>query len=255
MNTGIQDSFSLGWRLALVHHGLASPSLMATYGEERLPVIKEMLSQTTNLLNKNLRGQAKPSGWRREGNLLQLGINCRWSSIVVDQSIEDSHLQDVKDVNPIDCYGRTDGDMTLRAGDRAPDASGLRLLHAKFPTSRSRTDPHRLTDVLNGTHHIVVLFSSDIERCTATLALLASYPEDVIRSAVIIRDGEILPPGSQDPDFTFEDAEEFAYATYDLENGCDVVVIRPDGILGGVLKDDKGLMQYFDKILNGSQTG
>ncbi|ESK94913.1 pentachlorophenol 4-monooxygenase [Moniliophthora roreri MCA 2997] len=253
MNTGIQDSFSLGWRIAHVHHGLASPSLLGSYNEERLPVISEMLSQTTTLLNKNLRGQGKPSGWRREGNLLQLGINCRWSSIVVDESRTDGYLREINKVNPIDSYGRADGDMTLRAGDRALDTSGLRLLHAKFSMYTSpQGEEHRLTDILDGIHHTVVLFSSDVERCTTVLNALASYPSDVVRSAVIVRDGEALPPGNQDPDFVFEDAEEYAYATYDLENDCDMVVIRPDGILGGILKSDKGLRQYFGTVFSSS---
>ena len=47
MNTGIQDSFNLAWKLALVQRGLASPSLLRTYTEERLPVSAELLNQTT----------------------------------------------------------------------------------------------------------------------------------------------------------------------------------------------------------------
>ena len=51
MNTSIQDSFNLGWKLSLVVEGLAHPSLLDTYSEERLPVVSEMLKQTTKLLN------------------------------------------------------------------------------------------------------------------------------------------------------------------------------------------------------------
>ena len=43
MNTGIQDSFNLAWKLALVVKG---PRLLDSYSEERIPVIAEMISQT-----------------------------------------------------------------------------------------------------------------------------------------------------------------------------------------------------------------
>jgi 2-polyprenyl-6-methoxyphenol hydroxylase-like FAD-dependent oxidoreductase len=38
MNTGIQDSWNLGWKLALVAQGQADQALLDSYGEERLPV-------------------------------------------------------------------------------------------------------------------------------------------------------------------------------------------------------------------------
>ncbi|KAJ3832462.1 monooxygenase [Lentinula raphanica] len=37
MNTGVQDSFNLAWKLALVHKGLAPQSILETYSSERTP--------------------------------------------------------------------------------------------------------------------------------------------------------------------------------------------------------------------------
>ncbi|GAA3043458.1 hypothetical protein GCM10020000_23500 [Streptomyces olivoverticillatus] len=51
MNTGIQDAFNLGWKLAFVLRGLAGPALLDTYEEERLPVA----AWTLNLTNERLR--------------------------------------------------------------------------------------------------------------------------------------------------------------------------------------------------------
>lgn len=54
MNTGIQDMINLGWKLALVWHGRATPALLPTYGQERLPVIRGVVSTTekaTDLFN------------------------------------------------------------------------------------------------------------------------------------------------------------------------------------------------------------
>ena len=38
MNTGLQDAFNLGWKLALVCRGLSRPGLLESYEAERRPV-------------------------------------------------------------------------------------------------------------------------------------------------------------------------------------------------------------------------
>jgi hypothetical protein len=51
MNTGIQDSYNLGWKLALVINGTAPTALLETYEAERLPVARHVLEETnTNQL-------------------------------------------------------------------------------------------------------------------------------------------------------------------------------------------------------------
>jgi 2-polyprenyl-6-methoxyphenol hydroxylase-like FAD-dependent oxidoreductase len=46
MNTGLQDAYNLGWKLALVSEGRADPALLDSYEEERLPVAKRLLDTT-----------------------------------------------------------------------------------------------------------------------------------------------------------------------------------------------------------------
>ena len=53
MNTGIQDAFNLGWKLAKVVNGTAPPSLLDTYGRERHPVGERIL-RTSDLLLRSL---------------------------------------------------------------------------------------------------------------------------------------------------------------------------------------------------------
>lgn len=43
MNVGIQDSYNLGWKLALVIQGIATPSILKTYESERRTVVKELI--------------------------------------------------------------------------------------------------------------------------------------------------------------------------------------------------------------------
>jgi 2-polyprenyl-6-methoxyphenol hydroxylase-like FAD-dependent oxidoreductase len=46
MNTGLQDAYNLGWKLALVLSGRAEPSLLDSYEAERIPVAHRLLSTT-----------------------------------------------------------------------------------------------------------------------------------------------------------------------------------------------------------------
>ena len=55
MNTAIQDSFDLGWKLAWVLRGWVSPGLLATYERERRPVAAH-----------NVRRSSEPAGARPE---------------------------------------------------------------------------------------------------------------------------------------------------------------------------------------------
>ena len=55
MNTAIQDSFDLGWKLAWVLRGWASPRLLATYERERRPVAAH-----------NVQRSSEPAGARPE---------------------------------------------------------------------------------------------------------------------------------------------------------------------------------------------
>ncbi|CAM6083581.1 unnamed protein product [Calypogeia fissa] len=49
MNTGIQDMINLSWKLAFVLKGKADPKLLDTYTDDRIPVIRDVLSRTEGL--------------------------------------------------------------------------------------------------------------------------------------------------------------------------------------------------------------
>jgi 2-polyprenyl-6-methoxyphenol hydroxylase-like FAD-dependent oxidoreductase len=46
MNTGLQDAYNLGWKLALVVAGRAGPALLDSYEQERIPVARRLLQTT-----------------------------------------------------------------------------------------------------------------------------------------------------------------------------------------------------------------
>lgn len=46
MNTGLQDAYNLGWKLALVVSGQADETLLDSYEEERVPIARRLLNTT-----------------------------------------------------------------------------------------------------------------------------------------------------------------------------------------------------------------
>jgi 2-polyprenyl-6-methoxyphenol hydroxylase-like FAD-dependent oxidoreductase len=50
LNTGLHDAFNLGWKLALVAQGQASPALLDTYQAERVPIAASVLALTHGLV-------------------------------------------------------------------------------------------------------------------------------------------------------------------------------------------------------------
>ncbi len=79
LNTSVQDSYNLGWKLASVLAG-APETLLATYEEERRPIAAEMLGLATKLLDAAKRGSMRRG---REVQQLDLGYRTRhwrWES-------------------------------------------------------------------------------------------------------------------------------------------------------------------------------
>src|SRR5918997_475176 len=128
MNTGIQDAFNLGWKLALAARDQAAPGLLDTYQAERHPIARGVLQGThlgtqlflaQNPLMRAVREWAVPAivsippvRHRILAAISQLTINYRGSFLSVD-------ADDGEAVRGW-MHRRARG---LRAGDRVPDAT------------------------------------------------------------------------------------------------------------------------------------
>jgi 2-polyprenyl-6-methoxyphenol hydroxylase-like FAD-dependent oxidoreductase len=138
MNSGIQDAYNLGWKLALVLAGHATSGLLDTYDEERLPIASWLLNITSDLLNAVLDAIKKGGGLDGVAapELTQLMLGYPWSRL--------SRHTTSRATGP-------------RAGDRAPDAP---LRDAATGT------PIRLFDLFRGPHFTLLGLG---ERCTPVL--------------------------------------------------------------------------------------
>ncbi|KAG2358921.1 FAD binding domain-containing protein [Suillus spraguei] len=232
LNSAIQDAFNLGWKLALVEKGLADKSLLETYNSERLPVISEMLEMTTTILSQQIEGNKFTVPQRPI--LSMLGINCRFSNIVLDEFAIPG--------KPINAYDVLD-EANLEAGDRAPDAPNM--LHV----GRREPEVKTLFSLYRPWYHTVLVFAPSHGDATPILGALEAYDTSVVRSAVVLPSSASVTSVTSPADFVLVDEEGHAYSAYLMEAGqMKVFVIRPDGVVGAIVHGAEGVKRYFSKI-------
>ncbi|KAI3601150.1 putative monooxygenase [Moniliophthora roreri] len=231
------SEFNLAWKLGLVHKGLAPRSLLESYTTERLPVIAAMLEMTTVLMRKDFALTSNTERFERGFETRQLGITYRKSPIIVDERYPDKN-------ETVDPY-RSGLDGTVHAGDRAPEAPGLKHLDSGEKTS--------IYQVFDATSHTVIFFGNSISDIEESLKFVAKYPKNVVKSVLVLPQGSAFSSDSEKAllDHVFSDTDGHTYENYRLRpgDGLFIVVVRPDGYIGAVAKGFSGLKEYFCNIL------
>lgn len=212
-----------------------------------------MLQITTKILDNAFAagtGQSR-STWSRGGDLNQLDVNYRHSSIVVEQRATPGASG-----NENTGYHR-DPSSGLRAGDRAPDATGIVALDSQQLTS------DRIHKIFDITRHTVLFFHSKPD--SGSLGSYLGLIEGLRDHGKLLKKVLILPAGFNAVDDTVvgsiagralyddvvRDKEGHAYEGYGVVLGADditVVVVRPDGVVGAITRDVAGVKAYFDKV-------
>ena len=230
--------FNLAWKVSLVYKGLSPFTLLDSYTTERLPVIAEMLNITTETLNKLRSASTIESAQNRDKRLNMLGVNYRSSPIVVDEFTQ---------AEPVSAYGLLE-EGVLVAGDRAPDATELRLVVAQATGGMEMAT--RLFDVFRPVYHTVLVFAPDAGSAGDVHEVLKRYPGDVVRPVIVLTQGSEVTTGVQVVDVVVDQGGH-AYRAYLAGQGeKKVVVVRPDGVLGAIVHGAEGVGHYFSKILS-----
>ncbi len=205
MNTGIQDSFNLGWKLALVVKGRAPAALLASYHSEREPIAKGVLNITDRITRvatvknpvvKTARDLLLSFvsgidfiGEKFADRMAELTVNYRTSAIVEN-------------------YGRS----AVRAGDRAPDGE------LRDANGRAR----RLFELFRDPRHTLLLFLGSGARPFDSTNL-----GDFGHEITLCRIARGYGLTSED---SLHDITGSVHATYALLEGG-LVLVRPDGYI------------------------
>jgi 2-polyprenyl-6-methoxyphenol hydroxylase-like FAD-dependent oxidoreductase len=195
MNTGVQDAYNLAWKLALVAGGKASAGLLDSYEAERRPVAVDVVARTTEQTVNFGRDRTPPN---------------RLQDTQVLISYRDGPLS----------LSASEG--SVRAGDRVPDAQGLRRFGFGYPL--------RLFDLLRGPSFVllVAVGEGDLDKAEAAAAACeAAWPGLVRVVAVTAELSDAQPVGVE----WVHDAEGNFKAAFGPATGV-AWLIRPDKYVG-----------------------
>lgn len=239
MNTSIQDSFNLGWKLALAAKSLASPRLLDSYSAERLPVIAKLLELTKELLQKTVDmdphadAPEEDSPYHRGIKLYQLDVNCRGSPVVVDRLDNASYR-----------IGKR-----LRAGDRAPDAPGVVPLNAGL-----RPGTTNLFDIFSSNRNTALIFAKGNENVKPYLELLKHYPTDTVLPVIVLQQGDERNVDVFGKTNVVRDSAGHIWKNYSTEHDTKVAIVRPDGCVGALGPSPGVVEEYRDLVFGTSPT-
>jgi hypothetical protein len=223
MNTGIQDAYNLGWKLALEVQGAAASGLLDSYDAERRPVGEEVVGRTVRHARAGFESNPDDPATviMREAQLL-VGYP---ENPIVSEDVSEDRLA----AGP-------------RPGQRAPDCRGLRRDAVSFPM--------RLFELLRGTGHTLLLYAADEQhgRALAEVGTAAAARASGQLRAYLVVSQETELVNLAFP--ALHDASgEYWGGVRRRPPGC-AYLIRPDGYVGyrAAPADPTALVRYLDTI-------
>ena len=237
MNTGLQDAFNLGWKLASVLTGKARPSLLKSYDAERVPVAEQLLAGT----DKAYRFVLHP------GELMKRAVRAFGPFLMSLQMVQEKAVSTLEEIK----IAYHHGPLTEDHGGSDGPVAGERMLDSVAVQWPDMMTVH-LFDVARGTKWSALLFAGT-DSTPETLAELANLATNLhVRFGNNVSPHLVVSEGfpSCDVQSVLLDREHFLHDKYGVKHSC-LYLIRPDWYIGfrGRLKDSDKLMAYLDKNL------
>jgi 2-polyprenyl-6-methoxyphenol hydroxylase-like FAD-dependent oxidoreductase len=214
LNTGVQDAYNLGWKLA-ARLGGAPDTLLDTYQAERLPVAEGVLT-TTSIRHREYRRD-----FSQAVNTLMAGK---------ETFADPSQLSITYRGGRLSC--NLDDATGIRAGDRAPDAACV----------RAQSGEHvRLFDLFRGTHFTLLVFGDQ-----PVPPLPAVYDGSVRTYTIASPESTVALAGQ-----TLVDSDGQAHRAYGIR-GSALILVRPDGYIGltGGSPGQEPIIDYLREVIN-----
>ena len=247
MNTGLQDAYNLGWKLAFAMKAIVKPAVLDSYATERHSVGRQVLKMTDAMTRfMELRNPVASAIRNRIASALAsteiFQSLARRGIAELQVNYRDSPIVDEYHAGLFGSIAALGGGP--RAGDRAPDADGLQI----------NGTTKRLYELLRSDAHKLLLFS-DRPSNADELANLVSAAQQVNErygghvTAFAIRsssDATKIPGWNGD---VIADPSDALGRAYHAVASC-AYVIRPDGYVAdrSFPVEGKHLLQFLSRI-------
>jgi 2-polyprenyl-6-methoxyphenol hydroxylase-like FAD-dependent oxidoreductase len=232
MNTGIQDAWNLGWKLALVATGAADPTLLDSYEAERWPVGRALLRSTDRIFSVFTRSMSSSAvaAWVRRSlvaRVLPRVMEAERVRAFAFRFLSEFSIRYPR--SPVVTEGTPSLRKGPRAGDRLPDAAVTR-------NGRETTLQRELVGPC-----LHVLLCGPVEAWSAhadAVAKLSARPS-LVTARYLTR--------SAAPDALVDDSG-VAFATLGVRETAQYLV-RPDGYVAYRCEGTNlgGVRQYLDR--------
>ena len=208
MNTGIQDAWNLGWKLALAVRGEGAPCLLDSYEAERRPAGKEIVDRAVRIAFTD-----------------EIDMDDERRQFLTDMQMTLSYSESPLVGEAMSVPGAPGA--APAPGERAPDANGLRRTGVGHPL--------RVFDLTRGTSHTLLLYAdaSVAEENVLGFRELAGSLRELcagrLNAYVLLGPAAPMPRGLKIP--VLRDADDQFRAAYGV-TGASAYLIRPDGHVG-----------------------
>ncbi len=224
MNTGIQDSYNLGWKLALAVKGTAPEGLLDTYEAERLPIARYVLSETDT--NQQLGFTPRPvADFLRYHIVFPLLSIPALREPVIEFALRRGSELDITYRSSSLSEQHDHFRSGPEAGDRAPDGQLLdRSGQATSLFAQFRTPQFRL--LLFGGRNS----PADVAELARIGQRLQDASGGLVRACLIAGPHDAMQVIADDLTL-LRDPEHGTHTTYGASSPC-LYLVRPDGYVG-----------------------
>jgi len=248
MNTGLQDAYNLGWKLALHHHGVVD--LLDSYSAERQPIghrVLEMTDRMTRVITMK-----NPVTTAIRDTVMPFVTSLGAFQHKVAESLEEVDINYRKSAVVGNFLGHDAPNATRlpflhgpRGGDRAPNAT---------LTASGDGSAKTLFELFQGTHFTLLIFTH-ANATGAELAEAKSLAETAAKrlgpwvECAFISDRQ-APTELRSRPNVYLDARLSAHQTYGVSKARATYLIRPDGYVAfrSTPLSQQALETYLDHI-------
>ncbi|KAI1205454.1 FAD binding domain-containing protein [Annulohypoxylon truncatum] len=256
MNTGIHDAVNLAWKLSLTLRGLANRNLLKTYQAERLPNVQKLIQYDKDV--SRLMTNRLPENWQGDPDA---DVNMVLGQVFEESGTFNTGLgifYEIHEDNPLNVEGSFTSSQTLiKAGRRGPDVALLR------PGTFEHT---RLIRELRSyaTFHVLVFASEHkppipgavYENVAGSSTLQCLIDRKYLDFMTIIPRSKVPSPYEflgHDPlgRVFLEHEDRSAHLQYGVGTQGAIVVLRPDGWIGTMIKLETEATLELERYLLG----